>query len=162
MGYAAIGVYDYFDNKLMKGAFPRFVLMREDERPGHMVDGEAVVSAGTRTTAQNKPKMIEALKKLLRNGTMAMYRRFVVGNPDCQPDGAKPPRESLVNELKTYVCEIQYKARGINADYQRPVIRYRGFRGNDRTDFVMCLAIVTLQSRLFLTTDKYMRWRGGR
>ncbi len=162
MGYAAESVYHYFEEGRYAAIVGTVVLMREDRRSVPTMDGEAVISSGTRTTAQNKPQMIEALSAWLRSGTLCFYKNFVVSDPDNFPANADHPRIAIVKELKGFVMEIQYKSKNANPNYQRPVIRYRGYKGNDRTDFVMCLAIVTLQARLFLTSDKYAHDRVGR
>lgn len=57
------------ENYMKRANIPNYEFMREDVRSkGRGPGGEAEVTAGTRTTKENKPEMIQKLGRLLRNG----------------------------------------------------------------------------------------------
>lgn len=142
---------------------PKYVVMREDKRSARaMPNGEAEVTAGTRTTGRNKPEMVEALSRLLRHNALLFHKDFVVALPDQLALGASHPRDTLVSEVGGFMREVRYPPKtSNNAGYARPTIRYRGKNGNNRDDFVMALLINTLQTAIFFASPAYAAYHRG-
>lgn len=151
---------------------PQHKFMMEDKRRRTAATGAgggaggsdaAVITAGTRTTGQNKPAMIEAVSRLLRNENIHFYKDFVVADMDQIPSDAGHPRDTICKELKGMVRHVVYRKTGTaGGDDKRPVVKYIGGKGEDRNDFVMALAINTLQHKLFMTGPNYATWRRTR
>ncbi len=159
MGYSATSVDIYLNKRENRERLGNFVFMHEDSRnsargPG----GEAVVAAGTRTTKENKPEMIEKLRLLLKNGQLRFHENFVSAHLDRLPSGKPNPQTQILNELRGFQREVRYKKTGKDLAYTRPVIDYRPKNGADNDDFAMASAINPYQIALFKRNPIYKTW----
>jgi hypothetical protein len=163
MSWAAPSVEKYLnENWQLKN---KHTFLREDHRvrkQGSSGGGggggqEAVITAGTRTTSQNKPDMIEGLGKLMRNEQICFHSNVVHALLDEMPEhhGRKNPVETLIRELSTFSRELVYPKTSKDQAYVRPVIKYRGAKGVDRDDGVMTLAINLFQTERFFASPAY-------
>ncbi len=154
MGYAATSVESYLKKHPME--VQQYVFMREDIRTRERgAGGEAVISAGTRTTKDNKPEMIEKFGTLLRNGQVRFHKNFTSAHLDRLAPDMALPREHIVSELKGLQREVIYKKSKDGQAYMRSVVNYRTRNGADHDDFAMVSAINPYQIELFKINPVY-------
>jgi hypothetical protein len=158
MAYVAPSVEKYL--RANPSGLPQTTFMMEDVRQRKRVGAIPEITAGTRTTHENKLEMVEKFSRLLRDDHIRFYNNFVV-LPDTVINKEFPhPREAICREIKTLVREVKYKNKSSGDDaYTRPTIRYRPEKGENYNDFFMSIAINTLQREIFLRSDRYRNSR---
>ena len=157
--FGAPAIYQYIRQN-PPGITNAIVLMQEDSRTHHnTMGGEGVITAGTRTTPQNKPAMIEGLGRILRAERLFFHQQMVSVLMEYLPEHHKvKPIVTLIKELGTFMREVSYPKSSKDQAYVRPVIRYRGEKGVDRDDGVMALAIGVFQMSIFFGSSAYGEW----
>jgi hypothetical protein len=108
---------------------------------------------GTRTSVDNKPEMIDMLKKYLDSGRVLVHKNFVVSQPEYSlyPD----VQDQMLKELRGFTeFTILYPRDAA----KRPKVIYHGKINGGRDDFVMSLAINVFTFGIFMTDARYAKY----
>lgn len=125
---------------------PNVIMMREDRVTTNSED----IRPGSRTTAQNKPAMIEMLKERMQQRDLLVHARFVVPSRQvCQYDD---PFREVVSQLRSFMRIAHPNLRDPD---KRTVISYSGKAGGGKDDLVMSLADNLFHHGIFVTSERY-------
>jgi hypothetical protein len=123
-------------------------MMRED--PVAHAGGE--MRPGSRTSVENKPEMVEMLKKYLDGGRILVHRDFVVSQPEYSR--YTDVQEQMIKELRGFTKFTILNPRN---PAQRARVSYHGKINGGQDDFVMSLAINIFTHGIFMTDERYAK-----
>lgn len=141
--------------RLEESSVGRVCVMREDRKRGR--DGSELVRAGTRTSRQNKPEMVAAIREVLVQGALRFHTKMAVPQAQAPPapgETAPHPGAPLVAQLLAFKREIKMPRQGSLAP---PAIHYTGKPGLD--DMVMALGFILLNHEVFMLSPAYRGYR---
>lgn len=115
---------------------PDVFSIQEDMVPGGAGD-EA--RKGTRTTAQNKPNMVEALNILLKDGRICFHDKFFTARPDTLGNRYHSARELIRKHLLAF---NKHLIRNDRRPHDPPKVKFSGKGPSSNDDCTMVLAIL--------------------
>lgn len=128
---------------------PHTCIMHEANRKRGRATGggyvDAVLHAGTLTSARNKPTMMIAIHEALRLGALKIHHEFTLGQPAKQDRDAPAPRQALLHELLNLKCEVVQPKDPRSGRAETLTFYGRDADGRiARTDYVMSLGFIML------------------
>jgi hypothetical protein len=114
----------------------------------------AIGRPGSRTTKENRPKMIMLIKSVLRDNNVIFHANFMVSQKELSTCGVL--KDAIVTQLRGFNRIVVFPK--IDKHKGADVIYHGKFNGNN-DDFVMCMMINLLMFKVFMQSDSYKNER---